>query len=88
MRLFTCTRSSTARQTDVHRITIIIKQSKETNTSSTQHNWLSSIRTRKQPFSSVDLGTKVMVIVDLATRSIWDGRAYSFDPETMTASRA
>ena len=39
-RLFTCTRSSTARQTDVHWITIIIKQSKETNTSSHQHNWL------------------------------------------------
>ncbi|MEO0632190.1 MAG: hypothetical protein AAFY46_15920, partial [Planctomycetota bacterium] len=51
-------------------------------------DWLSSIRTRKQPFSSVDLGTKVMVVVDLATKSIWDGHAYRFDPETMTASRA
>ena len=51
-------------------------------------DWLSSIRTRKQPYSSVDLGTKVMVVVDLATRSIWDGQAYRFDPETMTASRA
>ncbi|MEM1071952.1 MAG: Gfo/Idh/MocA family oxidoreductase [Planctomycetota bacterium] len=51
-------------------------------------DWLSSIRTRKQPFSSVDLGTKVMVIVDLATRSIWDGSAYTFDPGTMTAQPA
>ncbi len=50
-------------------------------------DWLSSIRTRKAPFSSVDLGTKVMVVVDLATRSIWDGHAYRFDPETMTTRR-
>jgi len=28
-----------------------------------------------------------MVIVDLATRSMWDGHAYSFDPATMTAKR-
>jgi predicted dehydrogenase len=48
-------------------------------------NWLKCIRTREQPDSDVDLGTKVMVVVDLATRSLWDGRAYGFDPETMKA---
>lgn len=46
--------------------------------------WLSSIRTREQPDSDIDLATRMMVIVDLAARSIWDGRAYRFDPETMT----
>jgi predicted dehydrogenase len=51
-------------------------------------DWLGSIRSRRQPYSSVDLGTKVMVVVDLATRSIWDGHSYRFDPETMTAARA
>ncbi|MGP1272077.1 MAG: Gfo/Idh/MocA family protein [Phycisphaerales bacterium] len=50
-------------------------------------DWINAIRTRNHPYSSVDLGTKVMVIVDLATRSLWDGHAYRFDPETMTASR-
>jgi hypothetical protein len=48
--------------------------------------WLSAIRTRQAPLSGVELGTKVMVIVDLATRSMWDGKAYKFDPKTMTAS--
>jgi hypothetical protein len=49
--------------------------------------WLDAMRTRVQPDSTVDFATKVMVAVDLASRSIWDGHAYSFDPETMTASR-
>jgi predicted dehydrogenase len=48
--------------------------------------WLSSIRTRKQPLAGVELGTKVMVIVDLATRAMWDKRAWKFDPKTLTAS--
>jgi predicted dehydrogenase len=47
--------------------------------------WLQSIRTREQPLSSVELGTMVMVIVDLATRSMWEGKAFAFDPKTMTA---
>lgn len=50
--------------------------------------WLSSIRTREQPLSSVELGLKVMVVVDLATRSMWEGGAFGFDPKTMTAARA
>lgn len=50
-------------------------------------DWLQSIRSRQHPYSSVDLGTKVMVVVDLATKSIWDGHAYRFDPKTMTSRR-
>ena len=48
--------------------------------------WLKSIRTRETPLATVELGLKVMVIVDLATKSMWDGRAYTFDPKTMTAA--
>jgi hypothetical protein len=29
-----------------------------------------------------------MVIVDLATRSMWEGGAFTFDPKTMTATPA
>lgn len=47
--------------------------------------WLQSIRTREQPLSSVELGTMVMVIVDLATRSMWESKAFAFDPKTMSA---
>jgi predicted dehydrogenase len=49
--------------------------------------WFESIRSREAPLATVDLGTKVMVVVDLATRSMWDGHAYTFDPKTMTATR-
>ncbi len=50
--------------------------------------WLRSIRTREKPESSVELGLKVMVIVDLATRSMWEGGAFAFDPSRMSASKA
>ncbi|MHC4989370.1 MAG: Gfo/Idh/MocA family protein [Planctomycetota bacterium] len=50
-------------------------------------NWLQCVRSREAPMSGIDLATKCMVIVDLATRSAWDGRAYKFDPETMKAKR-
>lgn len=50
--------------------------------------WLESIRTREKPFSSIELGMKVMVVVDLATRSMWEGGAFTFDPKTMTSARA
>lgn len=50
-------------------------------------HWLEAVRSRVQPASTVDLGTKVMVIVDLATRSVWDGHAYRFDRATMTAQQ-
>ncbi|MDY7110200.1 MAG: Gfo/Idh/MocA family oxidoreductase [Planctomycetota bacterium] len=48
-------------------------------------NWLGSIRSREPAVSGVELATKMMVIVDLATRSMWAGRAYEFDSDTMEA---
>lgn len=48
-------------------------------------NWMKCMRTREENWSQVDLGTMVMVIVDLATRSMWEGKAYEFDPRTMSA---
>ena len=50
-----------------------------------RHDFFQCVRTRKEPISPVEWATKIMVIVDLATRSMWKGKAYSFDPETMTA---
>ncbi|MFT7676923.1 MAG: putative dehydrogenase [Planctomycetota bacterium] len=51
-------------------------------------NWLQCVRSREQNVSQVDLATQVMIIVDLATRSMWTGKAWVFDPETLTASPA
>ncbi len=51
-------------------------------------NWLHCIRTREQPLAGVELGTKVMVAVDLAARSLWEGAAFRFDPKTMKVTRA
>ncbi|MFZ4575039.1 MAG: Gfo/Idh/MocA family protein [Phycisphaerales bacterium] len=50
-------------------------------------NWMECVRTRKQPFSNSEMGLKVMVIVDLATRSLWDGGVWTFDPKTLAARR-
>lgn len=50
--------------------------------------WLSAIRSRTPVESSVELGTKVMVIVDLATRSMWEGGSWTFDPRTKAVARA
>ncbi len=50
--------------------------------------WLNSIRTREKPMSSVEHGLKVMVVVDLATRSMWEGGAFSFDPKSLAAAKA
>ncbi|GAB4108157.1 MAG: Gfo/Idh/MocA family oxidoreductase [Phycisphaeraceae bacterium] len=52
-----------------------------------RRDWLSCIRTRQPNRSQVDLATQVMVVVDLATRSMWEGHAYRFDPATLTASK-
>jgi predicted dehydrogenase len=49
--------------------------------------WLRCIRTREQPDSTVELGAKVMVVVDLATRSMWEGGAFGFDPETLAVTK-
>lgn len=51
-------------------------------------NWLECIRSREPAESNIDLASKVMVMVDLATRSMWDGRAYRFDPSTLRAEPA
>jgi predicted dehydrogenase len=50
-------------------------------------NWIECIRSREPAASNIDLASKVMVAVDLATRSIWDGHAYTFDPKTLRATR-
>ena len=49
--------------------------------------WIEAIRTRGPSPSPIDLGAQVMVAVDLASRSMWDGRAYSFDPKKLKARR-
>ncbi|MEM9373053.1 MAG: Gfo/Idh/MocA family oxidoreductase [Planctomycetota bacterium] len=51
-------------------------------------NWLECMRSRQPAASNIDLASKVMVAVDLATRSAWDGHAYNFDPATLKPSRA
>ena len=51
-------------------------------------NWMNSVRTREPNKSPVSMAMQVMVIVDLATRSMWEGQAFTFDPKTMTASPA
>jgi predicted dehydrogenase len=50
-----------------------------------RRDWLRCIRSRQPNQSPVDYGAKIMVIVDLAARSMWSGQAWSFDPETMSA---
>ncbi len=46
-------------------------------------NWLECIRSREPAVSNIDLASKVMVMVDLATRSMWEGKTFAFDPDTM-----
>ncbi len=47
-----------------------------------RRHWVDCIRTREKPKSDVELGTKVMVIVDLAQRSFWEKAAFGFDPRS------
>ena len=42
-------------------------------------DWLECIRSRRSPASDIELATKVMVVVELATRSLWEGRAFGWD---------
>lgn len=49
-------------------------------------DWIDSIRTRKPNLSQVELGAKVMVMVDLASRSLWTGKAWTYDPKTRKTS--
>ena len=48
-------------------------------------DFLKAARSRGKVLSPVEIGLKVMVIVDLAHRSMFGGSAWSFDPATMTA---
>ena len=48
-------------------------------------DWLQCIRSREAVKSPVEFATQVMVAVDLATRSMWEGKAFEFDAESMTA---
>ena len=48
-------------------------------------NWIECMRGNQKPASDVELGTKVMVVADLATRSIWEGKAFGFDPDKFKA---
>lgn len=50
-------------------------------------NWLRCIRSREVPAGNVELAARVMVAVDLATRSMWDGSAYYFDMDRMLPVR-
>ncbi|GMV21040.1 MAG: dehydrogenase [Acidimicrobiia bacterium] len=47
-----------------------------------RRHWVDCIRSRQHPRSDVELGTKVMVIVDLAQRSFWEKAAFGFDPKS------
>ena len=51
-------------------------------------DWLRCIRTREAVRSPVDYGAQVMAIVDLATRSMWEGRSFGFDPRTLSPTVA
>jgi len=51
-------------------------------------DWLACVRSREQNVSQVEMATKIMVIVDLAARSMWEGHAFTFDPELMRPSIA
>jgi hypothetical protein len=52
-----------------------------------RRRWIECIRTREPVPSPVELGAKVMVIVDLATRSMWEGSAFGFDPGKMKVKK-
>jgi hypothetical protein len=45
------------------------------------------MRTRTQPLSDIEQGTKVMVVVDLAARSMWEGGTFEFDSKTLTVKK-
>lgn len=48
-------------------------------------DWLRCIRSREPNRSTVDLGLRHMIVVDLATRSLWEGKAFGFDAEALRA---
>lgn len=52
-----------------------------------RRDWVDCIRTRRKPDSDVELGTMVMVIVDLAQRSFWEKKAFGYDPRSGKVSK-
>ena len=48
-------------------------------------HWLNCMRERTEPLSGAALGAQLMVMVDLAARSMWSGQTFTFDPESRTA---
>jgi predicted dehydrogenase len=50
-------------------------------------NWMASMRSREPAISNVDHATKVMVIVDLATRSMWEGSAFAFERRNLSVRK-
>ena len=50
-------------------------------------NWFRVMQTREEPDSNIERGTRVMVMVDLATKSMWDGHAYAFDHESLRITK-
>ena len=46
-------------------------------------HWIDIVRSREEPLSNIELGTQVMVAVDLATRSLWEGKAFRFEPDRL-----
>lgn len=50
-------------------------------------NFFNSVRTRQPNQSPIELACKAMVIIDLATRSLWGGGKYEFDPRTGAVHR-
>lgn len=45
--------------------------------------WLKCMRTSTKPLADAVTGAKVMTIVALATRGLWEGGTFVFDPKTM-----
>jgi len=46
-------------------------------------NWMDSVKAREQPASTVETAARVMVAVELATRSMWEGSAFGFDAKEL-----
>ncbi len=51
-------------------------------------DFLNAVRTRGQNVSQSEFATKVMVIVDLATRAMWEGKTFDFDPKSLKVTGA
>ena len=50
-------------------------------------DFLKCVRSREMNVSPVTLGTQVMVVVDLASRALWQSGTWTFDPKSRTVTR-